>query len=146
MISRLYETWCPKGRKWFTHLLFDLEVCCQLHLHHLIYVHTLNGDLEKVEERKSVIDSTIFLQKVIPQSLRLCNTFFIQMVIAGKFNDINNGIPPHLDEDDIISCIITLGSPNNGGNTDYYDGINKNMFGDKLIRFHLNIANYKLDV
>ena len=53
------------------------------------------------------------------------------MVIVEKLNEINSGIPPHLDEDDIISCIITLGSPNNGGDTDYYDGINNNMFGDK---------------
>ena len=50
--------------------------------------------------------------------------------MVGKFNKVNNGIPPHLDEDDIISCIITLGSPNNGGDTDYYDGINNKMFGD----------------
>ena len=33
----------------------------------------------------------------------------------------------------IISCIIALGSRNNGGDTDYYDGINNNMFGVKQI-------------
>ena len=49
----------------------------------------------------------------------LCNNFFTQV---GKLNGINNGIPPHLNKDDVISYIITLGSPNNGGDTDYYDG------------------------
>ena len=62
----------------------------------------MNGDLEKVEEMKSVIDFMIFSEKVIPQSLRLCNAFFTQMVIVGKFNEIDNRIPPHLDEDDIV--------------------------------------------
>ena len=50
------------------------------------------------------------------------------MVIVGNCNESKNGIPPYLDEDDIISCIITSGSPNNGGDTNYYDGFNKNMF------------------
>ena len=39
--------------------------------------------------------------------------------------------PPHLDEDDVISYIITLGSPISGGDTDYYDGLKSNMFGVK---------------
>ena len=50
------------------------------------------------------------------------------MVIVGKWNETNIGIHPHLDDDDIISCIITLGSPNNGGDTDYYDGLKNNRF------------------
>ena len=91
----------------------------------------MNGDLKIVEEMKLVIDLMNYSEKVIPQSLRLCNTFFTQMVIVGKCNEINNGKPPHLDEDDIISCVITLRSPNNGGDTDYYDGINNIMFGVK---------------
>ena len=35
MLPRPYETYCPKGigqwfmkRKWFRHLLFELDVCC----------------------------------------------------------------------------------------------------------------------
>ena len=99
----------------------------------MISVHALNDNLEKVEEMKLVIDSMNFSEEVIPQSLRLCNTFFTQMVIVGKCNEINNGIPSHSDEDDLISCIITLGSPNNGNDTDYYDGINNNIFMDKNI-------------
>ena len=96
-----------------------------------MFVYTLNGDLEIVEEMKSFIDWINFSEKVTPQSLRLCNTSFTQMNIVGKFNEINNRIPPHLDEDDIIPCIVTLRSPNNGGDTDDYDGINNNMFWDK---------------
>ena len=55
------------------------------------------------------------------------------MVIVGKHNEIDIGIPPHLDEDDIILCIIILGSPNTGCDTSYYDGMKNNMFGVKQI-------------
>ena len=55
------------------------------------------------------------------------------MVIVGKCNETNIGIPPHLHEDDKISCIITLGSSNNGGDTDYHDGLKNNIFGVKQI-------------
>ena len=55
------------------------------------------------------------------------------MVIVGNCNETNIGILPHLDEDDIISCIITLGSPNNGNDTDCYDGLKNNMFWTKQI-------------
>ena len=51
------------------------------------------------------------------------------MVIVGKGNEINNAITPHLDEDDIISYILTLGSPIYGGETDYYDGLKKVCLG-----------------
>ena len=96
---------------------------------------------------ESIIDSMNYSEKVIPQSLRLCVTFFTQMVIAGKCNDIsNNRMPPHIDVDDIISYIITLDSPKSGGDTDYCDGISNNMFGVKNYRFRLHIANDKLDV
>ena len=44
---------------------------------------------------------------------------------------MNNGIPPNLDEDNIISCIVTLGSPINGDDTNYYDGLNNNWFRAK---------------
>ena len=122
MLPRPYEKCRAKGigqrsmkRKWFRHLLFDLDVCCRLHVHHLLNVYTLNDDLEKVEEMKSVIDLMNYSEKAVLQTLRLCNTLFTVMVIVRKCNEINNGRPPHLDEDDNISCIITLGSPNNGG-------------------------------
>ena len=48
------------------------------------------------------------------------------MVIIGKCNEANTGIPPHLDEHDIISYIITLGSPNNSSDTNYYDCLKNN--------------------
>ena len=64
-----------------------------------------------------------YSEKAIPQSFRLYDAFLSHMVIVGKRND----------EDDIISCIIALGLPNNGGHTNYNDGLKNNMFGVKQI-------------
>ena len=66
--------------------------------------------------------------------------------MVGKFNKVNNGIPPHLDEDDIISCIITSGSPNNDGDTNYCNGFKTKYLELNKFWFSLNIADYKLDV
>ena len=41
-----------------------------------------------------------------------------------------NEILAHFDEEDIISCIITLGESRQGGETIYYNGIKKNSSGD----------------
>ena len=88
-----------------------------------------------------------YLEKIIPQTLGLYNTFFTQMILVGKCNECKNlGIPPHLDEDDIISRIITLGSSNDGGDTNYYDGLKNNMFEVKYFWFCLNINSYRLDI
>ena len=60
------------------HLLFDLNVCCQLYVHHLISVYLLSGNLETAEEMKSVIDSRNYSEIFIPQSLRLGNNFLLK--------------------------------------------------------------------
>ena len=82
-----------------------------------------------------------YLEKVIPQSLILCNTF---MAIVGKYTESNIGLPPHLDEGDRISYIITLGSPNNGGDTDYYAGLKNNTFGVKQILIPLKYCQLQI--
>ena len=82
---------------------------------------------------------------VIPKSLT-GETFFIQLVIVEKCNEMNNGIHSCLDVDGIISCILTLGSPINSGNTNYYVGLKIICLELNNFRYHLNIAKYKLNV
>ena len=62
--------------------------------------------------------------------MRLGNIFFTQLVIVGDINQNDNQILPHFDEEDIISCIITLGESRQGGETIYYNGKKRNSFGD----------------
>ena len=55
--------------------------------------------------------------------MRLGQTFFTQLVIVGDFEQHQNDLESHFDEDDIIFwCIITLEEPLYGGETMYYNG------------------------
>ena len=79
---------------------------------------------------KSLIDSINYSENVIPQSLRLCDSLFTLLVIFGKFNEVDIGIPPHVYEEYNKSLIVTVSSPINGVDTDYYDGLKNSGFGD----------------
>ena len=72
---------------------------------------------------QSIIKLINFSENKIPQSLRLEQIFFTQLVIVGDFVQHQNEIVSHFDEDNIISCIITLGEPRYGGEIMYYNGV-----------------------
>ena len=62
-----------------------------------------------------------FATKKILTSLRICNIFFTQMVFVGGLDDIGV-IGNHIDQEDLISFILTLGDNNiTGGSTQYFD-------------------------
>ena len=57
--------------------------------------------------------------------LRICDSFFTQMVVAGNL-ETTGQMPTHIDEDDYINAIISLGdNPIHGGEMYYCDGISK---------------------
>ena len=66
--------------------------------------------------------------------MRLGQTFFTQLVIVGDFVQHQNEIVSRLDEDDIISCIITLGEPRYGGEIMYYNGVTQVTSSDIEIK------------
>ena len=53
---------------------------------------------------QSIIKSINFLENKIPQSLKLGQTFFTQLVIVGDFVQHQNEIVSYFDEDDIALC------------------------------------------
>ena len=50
------------------------------------------------------------MKEYIPQSLRLEQTCFTQLVIVRNFLQLRNEMVSHFDEEDINSYIITLGN------------------------------------
>ena len=75
--------------------------------------------------------------------MKLGDRFFTQLFIVGKLNEMDNEIPPHWDEEDILSCILTLDSPINGD----YDILKNNRFGAKIFLvpykyYHIQIGWY----
>ena len=104
-------------------LLFDITIYCRLHLQPILEKSQKKENEKKIMEIQSIIKSINFWENKIPQSLRLGQTFFTQLVIAEDFVQHQNEIVSHFDEDNIISCIITLGEPRCGGGTMYYNGV-----------------------
>ena len=72
----------------------------------------------------AVVDSNNYSENIVAQSLIQGDVFFTQLVIVGKYDEMNNVNPPHFDEEYIILCIVTLGSPINGL-TNNYDSLKK---------------------
>ena len=71
-------------------------------------------------------------KKLIPPCLRICDTFFTQMIFLGTHGETEGSIPPHLDKDDHITALFSMGSEcmiGNQGTTVY---IEKNEPDDRL--------------
>ena len=59
--------------------------------------------------------------------LRICDSFFTQMVVVGNL-ETTGQMPTHIDEDNYINEIISLGdNPIHGGKMYYYHGILKKL-------------------
>ena len=68
-------------------------------------------------------------QKNIPSCLRICNTFFTQMIVVGGLTSTYGDIPIHLDKDDCITALVSMGTDNViSGDTNYYEKIDKERF------------------
>ena len=73
-----------------------------------------------------LIDIVKFSKVHIPPCLRICKTMFTQMILVGSFNTKSGYIPPHYDDDDYITALVSLGNTTNlrGGDT-FYSEIRK---------------------
>ena len=75
----------------------------------------------KTQSTVSVLDHIKFSKEHVHPSLRICNTFFTQMIIVGCFKSTEGSIPPYEDNDDHVTALVSLGKTNNlvGGDTFY---------------------------
>ena len=84
----------------------------------------------KLNERGEYMNMLNYIKKEIHPTLRIANSCFTQMVVIQQIllkDQIGNpsGIKEHIDEDDFLTCIVTLGGVMQGGNTNYYDGVTR---------------------
>ena len=94
---------------WLKELCQDISQLCLNHLQH-------NNN----EYSKHIMMLLEVAKQKIPTSLRIRNTFFTQMVIVGGLDDYVIG--NHIDQEDLISCILNIGDNNiQGGKTKYFD-------------------------
>ena len=79
--------------------------------------------LDKSEKSLFVRNKVRAAKKLIPPCLRICNTFFTQMIMVGSPNENSGQIPAHLDNDDHITALVSIGDNEMyGGSTCYYEG------------------------
>jgi hypothetical protein len=73
--------------------------------------------------------------KLIPSCLRICDTMFTQMIVLQTNSKDNSGsIPVHIENDDHVNAILTLGDiAVGGGSTVYYDGTNRKDVGKEYL-------------
>ena len=75
---------------------------------------------------------------IVPSNLRLAGTFFTHCTVIGTFESIDAEIPPHFDENDLISVVFHADRVREGGDTLYFDGVKKQKVGQKFYSIPFN--------
>ena len=78
---------------------------------------------QKTQTSENVLKHIEFCKKIIPSSLRICDTFFTQMIMVGSFNSKEGNIPIHLDDDDFVTALLSVAGSSriSGGSTLYIE-------------------------
>ena len=71
-------------------------------------------------------------KKIIPEYLRLGDTFFTHMSVFGTINKEDGTVPIHFGERDIISCVFHLDRVTSGGSISFYSGSSPSEPGEKI--------------
>ena len=75
----------------------------------------------RTQSTVSVLDDIRFSKEHVHPSLRICDTFFTQMIRVGCFKSTEGSIPSYEDNDDHVTALVSLGRTDNlvGGDTFY---------------------------
>ena len=113
-----------KYSKWLNYLVRDIASYV------FQYLYELNNELSK-----KCLHIIKECKKIIPKSLRICDSFFTQMIILRiDEKEKEHNIPIHIDTDDYVNAILTLGDiSEKDGNTVYYNGTHKKSVGRECL-------------
>ena len=68
----------------------------------------------------------------VHSSLRICDTFFTSFIMVGDRKKEDH-VPTHLDDNDNVTALISIGGDNiKGGENIYFNGIHIDSIGDKV--------------
>ena len=97
--------------------------------HHVL--HYLHNLCPSNETKKITLLQLQLSKKIIPECLRLGDSFFTHMSVFGTVNKEDGEMPIHFDERDLISCVYHLGKVLHGGSTSFYSGDKPDKPGKK---------------
>ena len=100
----------------------------------LCWMKELLKDIEKVTlsflknlpegfQRTELMDYINKSYELVPEELRLCSTFFTSMMCMGSMSSDQDQFcenNAHVDEGDVVTAILDLGFPTEGGSTNFY--------------------------
>jgi len=95
----------------------------------LHYLHNICSDKNM---KKLTLFNIQLAKKIIPECLRLGDSFFTHMTVFGTVNKEDGEMPIHFDERDLISCVFHLGEVSKGGSTSYYEGSKPEKPGKRI--------------
>ena len=82
---------------------------------------------------QEILSHVMFSRHKLHSSLRICDTCFTSMIAVGDLKP-NGNIPMHLDENDYVTALISIGTDNIvGGETVYYNGISEDALGSQIL-------------
>ena len=96
------------------------------------------------EKRRYLLKILTQSMKLIPKDLRICNSFFTQLVLVGQMEE-EGSMPSHVDGDDYINVVLSIGdNTTKNGETLYYDGCHKKDHGNVI--YKMNFMHGRLQV
>ena len=110
--------------------------------HHVL--HFLHNICEDKVLKKMTLFNIELSKKIIPECLRLGDSFFTHMTVFGTISKEDGAMPIHFDERDVISCVFHLGKVTSGGSTSYYSGSSPTDPGRKI--YHVPFLHGTLQV
>ena len=118
-MPRPYETSRPgeDGRRfiqqaWFTKFVQDIEWAV---------IHFYCKHHPDKKKSKFILDKIKSSKQNIPPCCRISGTFFSHFTLIGTMEDNPIGLPGHYDKGDIVTALVHIGSPIEGGSTYYKD-------------------------
>ena len=121
--SRPYQQGSIMMRKcdWLIQLCKRVESLTLKYLEDNCSQLTVTSKSNSTQSTVLACEHACFSKKCITPSLRICDTFFTQMILVGSFNKTEGCIPSHKDVDDYVTALISLGETDTlvGGDTFY---------------------------
>ena len=93
---------------------------------HLYHYKSKSSDIQ------GLLNMIDFIEREVPKSLRICDTFFTQMIMCSDVN-VSSYMGKHIDEKDLITSFVTFGKVITGGKTRYYTGSSANNNSNNIV-------------
>jgi len=109
-------------------------------------LHFLTFHYKHCPDNNRILSNILLSKKIVPNDLRICDTFFTQLSVVGDMSFLNCSakINPHVDKDDIFSAIIHFGKIDSGGDLLFFKNKDTNIKGNlnHVVKFKHGMVHF----